>query len=125
LQTGENIHQNLTCLTVLTSNLFSSTSSLKPCISQSVRELGERLFNIKSNGAQAKAGSTEADEVLRPLMDLLDGSLTMYAQSCEKTVLKRLLKELWKIVIRTIEKTIVLPPINDKTVRFESIFGFE
>lgn len=91
-------------------------SSLKPCISQSVRELGERLFNIKSNGPQAKAGSTEADEVLRPLMDLLDGSLTMYAQSCEKTVLKRLLKELWKIVIRTIEKTIVLPPINDKTV---------
>lgn len=92
--------------------------SLKPCISQSVRELGERLFNIKGNGPQAKAGSTEADEVLRPLMDLLDGSLTMYAQSCEKTVLKRLLKELWKIVIRTIEKTIVLPPINDKTVSF-------
>lgn len=90
--------------------------SLKPCISQSVRELGERLFGIKSNGPQAKAGSTEADEVLRPLMDLLDGSLTMYAQSCEKTVLKRLLKELWKIVIRTVEKTIVLPPINDKTV---------
>jgi protein unc-13 A/B/C len=99
---------------------FFLNSSLKPCISQSVRELGERLFNIKSNGAQAKAGSTEADEVLRPLMDLLDGSLTMYAQSCEKTVLKRLLKELWKIVIRTIEKTIVLPPINDKTVSFLS-----
>ncbi|KAG5667944.1 hypothetical protein PVAND_015907 [Polypedilum vanderplanki] len=96
-------------------------NSLKPCISQSVRELGERLFNIKSNGAQAKAGSTEADEVLRPLMDLLDGSLTMYAQSCEKTVLKRLLKELWKIVIRTIEKTIVLPPINDKTIIFKNL----
>lgn len=99
----------------LSSNHFSS--SLKPCISQSVRELGERLFSIKGN-IQIKAGSSEADEVLRPLMDLLDGSLTMYAQSCEKTVLKRLLKELWKIVIRTIEKTIVLPPINDKTVSF-------
>jgi hypothetical protein len=97
--------------------MFDLHCSLKPCISQSVRELGERLFNIKGNGPQAKAGSTEADEVLRPLMDLLDGSLTMYAQSCEKTVLKRLLKELWKVVIRTIEKTIVLPPINDKTVR--------
>lgn len=122
MQTGE---LNLSFLAPLDHfNLKFSfyTCSLKPCISQSVRELGERLFNIKSNGAQAKAGSTEADEVLRPLMDLLDGSLTMYAQSCEKTVLKRLLKELWKIVIRTIEKTIVLPPINDKTVSFYSTF---
>lgn len=102
-------------------NIFLYFHSLKTVISQSVRELGERLFSIKSSGPQAKAGSSEADEVLRPLMDLLDGSLTMYAQSCEKTVLKRLLKELWKIVIRTVEKTIVLPPINDKTILFKNI----
>lgn len=100
---------------------YPHTLSLKTVITQSVRELGERLFSIKSTGPQAKAGSSEADEVLRPLMDLLDGSLTMYAQSCEKTVLKRLLKELWKIVIRTIEKAIVLPPINDKTLLFKNL----
>lgn len=48
---------------------------------------------------------------------LQDGSLTMYAESCEKTVLKRLLKELWKIVMKILEKTVVLPPMTDKTVR--------
>ncbi|XP_030757017.1 uncharacterized protein LOC115882899 isoform X2 [Sitophilus oryzae] len=104
-------------------------SSLEPRITQSVKELGDLLVAIKGGGqpgtlnqpAQRQQVAVEADEVLRPLMDLLDGSLSLYAQSCEKTVLKRLLKELWRIVMRILEKTVVLPPMTDKTMVFKSI----
>lgn len=98
-------------------------NSLEPRITVSVRQLGDLLLAIKGGGqvnltqqAQRNAVAVDADEVLRPLMDLLDGSLSLYAESCEKTVLKRLLKELWKIVMRILEKTVVLPPITDKSV---------
>lgn len=75
---------------------------------------------VKSGGqvqpSQRNNVSIEADDVLAPLMDLLEDSLSLYAHSCEKTVLKRLLKELWKIVMTTMEKTVVLPPMTDKAV---------
>ena len=95
--------------------------SLEPRITVSVKELGDLLISIKGGGqinqpTQRNNVSQEADEVLRPLMDLLDGSLSLYAQSCEKTVLKRLLKELWKIVMTILEKTVLLPPMIDKSV---------
>ncbi|CAG9853810.1 unnamed protein product [Phyllotreta striolata] len=103
--------------------------SLENRITVSVKELADLLLAIKGGGqpgqlnqpAQRNAVAVEADEVLRPLMDLLDGSLSLYAQSCEKTVLKRLLKELWKIVMRILEKTVVLPPMTDKTMMFKSL----
>lgn len=60
------------------------------------------LPNLQQMNAQEIAN--EADIIVAPLMDLLDGKLSAFAQCCERTVLKRLLKELWKMAIHTLEK---------------------
>ncbi|XP_013169838.1 PREDICTED: protein unc-13 homolog A isoform X2 [Papilio xuthus] len=99
-------------------------NSLEIRITASVKELGELLQKVGGGAAPGQPqppAHHEADEVLRPLMDILDGSLTMYAESCEKTVLKRLLKELWKIVMKILEKTVVLPPMTDKTMMLKNL----
>ncbi|XP_014671002.1 PREDICTED: LOW QUALITY PROTEIN: protein unc-13 homolog B-like [Priapulus caudatus] len=95
-------------------------NSIEQKIQGSVQELGALLAKVKGGGNVALSKpsdrqnvSHEADMVLRPLMDLLDGNLSLYAQMCEKTVLKRLLKELWRIVIHSLEKSVVLPPLTD------------
>ena len=43
---------------------------------------------------------------------LCSGSLSMYAENCDKAVLKRILKQLWRIVMKSLERNIVLPPIE-------------
>uniref|UniRef100_A0A4W6EJY4 Unc-13 homolog Ba (C. elegans) n=1 Tax=Lates calcarifer TaxID=8187 RepID=A0A4W6EJY4_LATCA len=96
---------------------FSTTfaKSFQTRINGCMRQMAEILYQIKGppNHNTAEA---DADNMLRPLMEFLDGNLSIFADICEKTVLKRILKDLWKIVLSSLEKTIVLPQSNDSLV---------
>ncbi|KRZ08417.1 Phorbol ester/diacylglycerol-binding protein unc-13, partial [Trichinella zimbabwensis] len=92
-------------------------ASLESNIYDSTVKLGNLLMRVKGGGQVQKSQVTaEADLILEPLMDLLDVSLTQYAQQCEKTVLKKLLKELWRITISCMEKLVVLPVFPDRNL---------
>uniref|UniRef100_A0A8C9YXI3 Unc-13 homolog Ba (C. elegans) n=1 Tax=Sander lucioperca TaxID=283035 RepID=A0A8C9YXI3_SANLU len=95
--------------------------SFQTRINGCMRQMAEILYQIKGppNHNTAEA---DADAVLRPLMEFLDGNLSIFADICEKTVLKRILKDLWKIVLSSLEKSIVLPQSNDISVSLRFIY---
>uniref|UniRef100_A0A5F8HG18 Unc-13 homolog A n=1 Tax=Monodelphis domestica TaxID=13616 RepID=A0A5F8HG18_MONDO len=88
------------------SRLFAT--SFQPHIEECVKQMGDILSQVKGTG---NVPASACSSVARMLI----ASLTLFAKICEKTVLKRVLKELWKLVMNTMEKTIVLPPLTDQT----------
>uniref|UniRef100_A0A8C4PLC9 Unc-13 homolog C n=1 Tax=Equus asinus asinus TaxID=83772 RepID=A0A8C4PLC9_EQUAS len=126
-----NSFNNLMYKRVLTL-LFFGLFYLKPCILmnniQQLRVQLEKMFESMGGKELDPEASTILKELQVKLNGVLDELSVTYGESKQikimkcgmendrnKTVLKRVLKELWKIVLNKIEKQIVLPPLTDQT----------
>uniref|UniRef100_A0A3B4B176 Unc-13 homolog Ba (C. elegans) n=1 Tax=Periophthalmus magnuspinnatus TaxID=409849 RepID=A0A3B4B176_9GOBI len=91
------------------------TKSFQGRLTGCMRQMAEILYQMKGplNPSTLEA---DADVALRPVMEFLDRNLSVFADVCEKAVLKRILKDLWKLVLSCLEKTIVLPQSSDSLV---------
>ncbi|KAF5404856.1 Phorbol ester/diacylglycerol-binding protein unc-13, partial [Paragonimus heterotremus] len=89
---------------------------LQAQITMKIKDMSKLLHQCSPN---AKTNvESEADHILHPLMDHFESTLSALADLCEKTVLKRLLKELWRITMHTLEKQVVLPTVADPRAMF-------
>nr|XP_057926171.1 uncharacterized protein LOC131127881 [Doryrhamphus excisus] len=86
--------------------------SFQTRISACMRHMADILYLMKGP-PDPNTAEGDADVMLRPLMEFLDGNLSVFADVCEKSVLKRILKDLWKMVLGSLERSIVLPRSND------------
>ncbi|XP_065146508.1 protein unc-13 homolog B isoform X1 [Paramisgurnus dabryanus] len=102
------------------SSTFGNTFQSR--IDDCMRQMASLLYQIKGpvNANSRNQVEVDSDNMLRPLMDFLDANLMLFASVCEKTVLKRVLKELWRIVMDSLEKNIILPQSNDSSGMFFS-----
>ncbi|CAD5123627.1 DgyrCDS11957 [Dimorphilus gyrociliatus] len=94
------------------------TRTMQGAVEKSIREVGIELEKVKGLKAMRTQAQHEVDVVLRPLIEVLDSYLSAFTDLCEKTVFKRILKELWRIVVFSLEKTIVLPPVSEPKQNF-------
>ena len=73
--------------------------------STGVRSWASGAGGAAKQGTGAAAVAQESDYMLRPLMDFLDARLTMFADSCDKTVLKRILKVVSPVFFTALHST--------------------
>ncbi|XP_018653639.1 putative unc-13 (munc13) [Schistosoma mansoni] len=96
------------------------TDQFEAGVRSHARECGKLLQKCRpSNSSDNTTGrgvskEDEANECLQPLMDHFESILSILANVCDKTVLKRILKQLWRITMCNLEKLVVLPTVTDQ-----------
>ncbi|KAI0982001.1 hypothetical protein GJ496_000454 [Pomphorhynchus laevis] len=97
------------------------TETLNSQIKDICSQLSTSLQDVKIFERLTMTINQEADILMKPLLEFLDQSLENIANCCERTVLKRILKSLWRRSIAELERTVVLPPVSDNRSLFSTL----